>query len=414
MANIQLPLTYSNELFVAREEEIKIVMDIIGETRSGQAQKRTVTFIGERGIGKSWLLRRLYEVIGQKFKENVMIFTFDLEQYAAETPTSAVADILTRFRREVIGLQGNFGASLAEMNRTVIDELHTRLDSRSLLILADSVYESGWELLGMLEEYFLGPLAIEPRTVIIMAGRGRAYPWRTPELGTRAIFRSLEPFDTDTTLEQLERITVHDKQHVRMELNQQSVERLWNYSKGNPLVNSRLAMDPNPEQALDEAIKDMLSIVEPRDRDDVRRYLEALCVLQSFKEDRIPQMLTAYEPGQDYSAWGYAESRKVRELLTRYAFARWDEDKNGYVISDTPREQVELYLKSKRDKTEWKNLQCAAYALYSQWAQKYQRAQRLWLDEAQYHASQLEGAGFPVEEVCLRHEQPAVQSASGD
>lgn len=393
MANL-LPLDYSEDLFVARSDEVKLVLDTIQEVGRGASEiRRTVTFTGERGIGKSWLLYYLRERLRDRV--DARLFYFNLEDYNRTADHEyVVADLLKRFRHDVIARHrtaASLSASLADMSRVIIKELREISRNYVLVILADSVYESNWSLLSLLEEYLLGPLAIEPHTVTVITGRGRAYPWRTPELGIHAEIIPLEAFDFAKTREQLRRIKRNRR--VDFTLEEQDIQNIFDYSHGNPLVNSHLALSHDVPGTLDATIDEILSIVDENERQEVRDYLEALCVLRAFKEDRIPAMLSVYYGRETYQSWGYKEARIVRELLTKYAFAYWEEEKYGYVISTSPREQVELFLKTQKNPL-WCALQCTAYSLYRKWADQYPRAGDLWKNEADYHADVLREAGY--------------------
>lgn len=387
---------YATELFVARDKEIELVAGIIHDVlKSHRADQRTVIFVGERGIGKSWLLHHIAHDVHARFGDDVNTFAFNLKDSAEQDPTEYVAGLLSRFAK-TINLPGHTGVTLADMSRALGDGLRrTRRAREAYVILADSVFESDWDLLASLEEYFLGPLAIEPHTVIVMTGRGPEYPWRTPELGTQARIRPLEPFDERETSDQIHQLTAYDKSLRVKPGDRAQIHDIYGYSRGNPLITSSLVHQPEqPAVALDTAITEMLDIVNPNERDEVRTGLEALCVLQSFREDRIPDMFQAYDPENPaYHDWSYAQSRTVRELLTRYAFATWDDARNGYVISRSPREQIELYIKL-TDPARWRRLHCRAYLLYSDWTETYPRARTLWQHEADYHDHILRDAGF--------------------
>lgn len=375
---LELP-RYSPGVFVDREGETSVVMEkarALAERRP--VDKRTVIFIGERGTGKSWLLAHLQNELA---RTGVVVFLVSLGEYAGWNPLLAVADLLKRLSAATGGRREGLGATLADMSRNLMQDVRKWLDEKALALLVDQVYESDWKLLAALEDYLLGPLAVEPRVLIVMTGRGRAYPWKTPELRLKAEFIDLRPFpDESTTAEQLER------QHKKAVPRAPEIHAL---SGGNPLANYLLAVHDDPAAGLDQVIEGMLETVPTEQRRQVRDYLEALCVLNSFDEERIPTMLAAYYGDDGYRRWSYAQARQVREELVKWAFARWDADRGGYVLDEPTRQLLERYLETaQRDR--WERLQQAASALYEGWARDYPRTKDRWQQEARYHVQQLQ------------------------
>jgi hypothetical protein len=376
--SIKLP-DYSPDKFVDRDEEIKLVKDRARKLAEGQAaDRRTIIFTGERGTGKSWLLAHLQGEI--ETLPDMQVFSFSLRKYADWEPVLAVADILKSLDNQLEEGGEALGATLAEMSRNLMENVRRALDHNALTLLVDHVYESDWNLLAALEDYLLGPLAVEPRVLIVMAGRGRAYPWKTPELRLKAQFEDLEPFDkANDTAEQLKR---------QQEKAVSRAKEIHEISGGNPLANYLLATEENPSKALDQVVRGMLETVPGKERQKVREYLEALCVLRAFDEERIPTMLAAYYDNEDYRDWSYAAARQVREALVKWAFAHWSADKGGYVLDELTRQLLERYLETAEHEI-WERLQEAASDLYEEWAEKYARTKDRWQGEVDYHTDQL-------------------------
>jgi len=371
-------LEYSSDRFVNRHKEIKRVMEKAQLLIQGLSPEgRTIIFVGERGTGKSWLLAHLRTEL--RALPGVTVFGFNLREYADWNPILAVADIIKQLGKAT-GQQTQ-GATLAEMSRNLMESLRRSLDKKVLVVSADHVYESDWKLLAALEDYLLGPLAMEPRVLIVMTGRGRAYPWKTPELRLKAEFVDLEPFpDVAITTEQLKR------QQKKAAARAPEIHEL---SGGNPLANFLLAVHSDPATALDQVIEGVLETVPDEHRRRVRDYLEALSVLRSFDEERIPTMLAAYYDDDTYRGWSYAQSRRVREELVKWAFAHWDADQGGYVLDELTRKLLERYLETARP-DRWERLQRAASGLYEEWTRDYPRTKDRWQQEVQYHVRQLQ------------------------
>lgn len=395
------PPPYSADKFVDREQEIGLVTNKARDLAAWKSvSRRTVIFSGERGTGKSWLLAHLARTEFPRIP-GVVVFLLSLRVYVGFDPILAVANILKDFRENVIGQQGGFGATLAEMSRQIVQEIRLLLREKIVVVLVDEVYEADWDLLAALEDYLLAPLAVEPRVLIVMAGRGRAYPWTAPELRLYSELYPLRPFpEMSWTSAQVEK-----------QVSKKAAEKapqIHELSGGNPLANYLLAVQREPAKALRQVIEGMLETVAQAQRQVVREYLEALCVLQAFDEERIPTLLAAYHGDPSYQQWSYAQARTVREQLVKVAFARWDEKKGGYVIDEYVRTLVERYLKQAQS-GRWRNLHCAAYRLYEQWFTEYPRARSRWQSETHYHAEQLRKAGHNPEECAKLESEVATE-----
>ncbi|MCX7840440.1 MAG: hypothetical protein N2559_13455, partial [Anaerolineae bacterium] len=327
--------------------------------------------------GKTWLLKHLAEEIPKIGK--VSVYLLDIK------PDTTVNKVIEDFRQRLLELKNGLAKTPAEMSRQVMQELRALLYKQFLVILVDQAYESDWKLLGEIEEYFLGPLAIEPRVFVVMAGRGRAYPWKTPELRLYADFKKLGPFtDENQTVEQLDKQAPEGKGRAK---------EIHQLSGGNPLANYYLAKGAS----IDTVINYILEVISPESRIKAREYLEALCVLQAFDEERIPAMLAAYYDDSTYLRWRYAQTRPVRDLLVKAAFARWNEDAGGFILDSQTQRLVENYLKTEQP-DKWKRLHCAAYRLYRNWMEEYSRARDHWQAQAHYHAQQLREKGYNPDE----------------
>lgn len=374
---INLP-KYREALFVNRDKEVHKVIDRAQNLAAGHAvSKRTVIFIGERGTGKTWLLKHLQVLLDRMSK--VTPCELDLIAYEDWNPLIAATDILQHLAKTLsINLQT---AEPSDMSRRFLERVTEQLADRVVVLLVDHVYEADWDLLDALEEYVLGPLAVEARTLIVLAGRGRPYPFRTPELRFDADYVDLKSFDVSKTREQLER---QQKRAIS------DAQEIYNISKGNPLANYLLAKHKDPGEALDQVIHEILrSIKDSSRRHRVRDYLEALSVLQVFDEARIPVMLAAYYDDPQYNQWSHAQAREVREALVETGFARWDSDEGAYVLDEPIRQLIEQYMRNK-ETSKWVSLQCAAAKLYEGWAQKYERTRERWKNQQKHHEKQLQ------------------------
>lgn len=367
-------LTFVPENFVHRTDEIERVRNVLKDLKENVSspQLKSIAFRGEIGIGKSWLLQRLYSEFAKD--ENLKIVYCDLKRYSGKDVSESVLEIMRLFVNE--NESKELGHSLGQASAAVIEKIQALLKQKILVIFVDHVYESDWKLLRTLEEYLLGPLAIESRTFFVLTGRGREYPWKTPELRLRAEFIDLKAFTSQETKEQLAKISPAAEQNY---------EEIYKNSSGNPLANS-LLVDRSRDK-FDQAIDHVLESIPEEERKRTRAYLEALSVLQYFDEERIPTMLQAYDPsiklGDEYS-----QASKIRDELVRTAFARWDDEKGGFVMDKYWQGLLSKYLELYEHK-KWLKLHEAACDLYTKWIKKYPTASKFWEKEIAYHKTLL-------------------------
>ncbi len=367
------PPAYAASKFVDRENEIALVMDRARAIAQGcPVEGRVIVFAGERGLGKSWLLYYLRDQLTSV--KDLSVYALSLKRYTTTpVPDLIVNDILTDFARTIF--PGKRWTSPAGLRQELWVELRALLQAEVLAVLVDEVHEADPRLLDELERYFLGPLALEPRVLIVMTGRGRLHLWRTPELRLKAVVKELQPFaDVDCTKEQLTR--QQKKAAPR-------ASEIHSLSNGNPLANYLLAAYSDPIAALDQVIEGMLEPLPSAERKQAREYLEALCVLRSFDEERIQAALTAYD-SVAYRDWTFEQAKQVREYLVRWAFARWDGARGGYITDEPTRHLVEVYLMTAQ-RSKWLELHKSACQLYTDWAGKYPTAAARWQEEAKYH-----------------------------
>jgi len=358
---------------VDRESEIALVMDKAEAIALGRpVEGRVIVFAGERGLGKSWLLYYLKDQLARV--KDLSVYALSLKAYVTTPVPALIVDgILADFARSIF--PGKRWTSPADLRLELWGELRALLQAEALAVLVDEVHEANPRLLEELERYFLGPLALEPRVLIVMTGRGRLHLWRTPELRLKALVQELQPFaDVDCTKEQLTR---------QQKKAASRASEIHSLSNGNPLANYLLAAYSDPIAALDQVIEGMLEPLPPAERKQAREYLEALCVLRSFDEERIQDALLAYD-SVAYRGCTFEQAKQVREYLVRWAFARWDGTRGGYITDEPTRHLVEVYLRTAQ-RAKWLRLHESACQLYTDWANKYPTAAASWQEEVNYH-----------------------------
>ena len=379
-------LEYDPALFVNREPQIQLVTDkaqALSEDKS--MRERTIVFWGYKGTGRTWLLRRLEEVLSGL--PGVRALYLDLERWSGHSQAKqAVQEIAVRLAQWVGEQLGSPPAAAGEEQVNHATLCHRlQADVQQLLsrcvtvLLLDHVYESDWNLLKRLEERILAPAAVEPRVLTVMAGRGQAYPWKTPELRLYVQDYHLEPFDQTLTQAQLE------KQKPEAVSRASDIHEM---SQGYPLGNYLLADRPTISEAMQQTVDGLLEGVPQKKR----CWLEALCVLHSFDEEHIPPLLAAYFEDESIANWSYKESRQARDRLLLTRMVRWKEEAGSWQVDEAIRPLLEEYLQQVKAEV-WRRLHCAAYNLYLGWKRQYSEETYLWQEKADYHAGCLRHAG---------------------
>jgi len=381
---------YDPTLFVNREPEITLVLDKATTIAAGEpVRERTIVFWGYKGTGRTWLLRHLTGLLEEM--PGIKPAYIDLDLFAGQPIEKAVRNL---FAQAVGNIWGPDSEQAALYGRTVdvpfstvaswlTSDIAELLQKQALVLLLDHVYEADWRLLEELEKRFLVYWAIHPRVLLVMAGRGQAYPWSTPELRLWTQDCLLRPFDQNLTMKQLEK------------LKPDAVPRaaeIHEVSRGYPLGNYLLAARPTISEAMQQAVDGLLEGVPKEER----AWLEALCVLRGFDEEHISILLAAYLNDPAILGWKYPQVRQVRDRLLLTRMVRWKEEAGSWEVDEAIRPLLEKYLQQARPET-WRRLHCAAYRLYEDWERKSPEERSCWQQEAEYHAGCLRNAGYDPE-----------------
>lgn len=277
-------LPYDPEKFVDREEEIRQILSLL---RQSQPRFKAVVIDGDRGVGKTWLSLHLHRTVLKTQIKGTTSWLFGLhsvdDQYRPEgvEPQDGerfVHDGKSIELNEVLEIIINClslklppNPDLAEKVNLIRSYIRNHVDDRFALIL-DSAYESNWSLLEQLEIHFLGELLTLSNFFIIVTGRGRPYPWKIPDL-IEPIHFGLGIFSNDQIKEQLKKFSISSVL---------SVDDIYEIGAGWPLFTERLANAQNRLEALDLAADIVFAVVPASERSTIRKYFEALCLLDGF------------------------------------------------------------------------------------------------------------------------------------
>lgn len=368
---MQLP-RYEPELFTGRDQEIKQVEEFVTKLLANERPvSRTIVFRGARGFGKSWLAIHLKRFVLARH-DQVLPFFIGLGQHyerilKAEQPGEWVVqpgdDPSATVAQLVDWLAGELGAVHARdadtndlagsIMQTITSPPFGRPPRRArvLALIIDSVFEADWELLKQLEATVLGRLATLPNVLIVLTGRGRAFPWETPQLNFPAAAVTLPSYDVADVKEQLRR------QLPGESFSDQEIEEIIKTGHGFPLNNLLLGQVLRKGLKLNDVISELLSFVaDSADLREVRLQLEALCLLERFREDQIMPMVRRRQalgrmgrPGDERAeldAGTLTEARRVKDELVRLGLMRWEG--GGFVIDPSIRVLMAHYLERER------------------------------------------------------------------
>jgi tetratricopeptide (TPR) repeat protein len=356
-------LEYKPGRFVERRE-ISDILEALSEIAGGDVDVRVIPIECESGTGKTWLLRHMAEIavardsdhplgVGhlletRKETSGIHSLYVNLEDWldtSRDNPPASMSEAATKLLTGVIEQvqawngqgsllrQAKSGTrDLSELGRvleTNVRQLAIGADSRQPLVvfLVDHVYESPWAFLKVLDGCFFGPLAAIPRVVLITAGRGRGFPWQSPDMWLlRRDPIRLGPLDLSQTRQLL----------VQMEASaSKKAESVFNYSDGYPRRSYLIAKYGRAEGIAAEVAM-LLSVVPADRRSQIQAYLEALCVVVAFDEDSIPRLLSTYRDHLEKRGKTMPlpenQAALVRHDLVEYGFAIWNDEYRGWVV----------------------------------------------------------------------------------
>lgn len=384
---------YRDELFVNHDSEIELVEDAVSAAVEREAErKRAVTFYGERGSGKTWLMRRLGNLLPKDFVDkNVEVLSLFLAPppvepvpapdeprwFAVESEsTMAEAVVLEAVkwvcRRWAILHDPNAG--LDELTYWLGRDLPRKTD-RTYVLLVDSVFEVNRDWLPRFEDHLLAPIASLENGLVVMTGRGAPFPWRSVPLRNDHCERVLAPFSEHAVADQLHSNHLND--------DPARVALIRKLGGGYPLNSYILAQADPPSLALDKLIRVLLEFVQRPQQSQASEALISLCVLERFREREISSMLTFYricfEPSEPAPKFAAEDARRVRDVLLENALVRWEID--GYTINASVQIAFRSYL-CYRNISLFEYLIDRAEAMYLEWADKYENAREHYRRQA--------------------------------
>ncbi len=259
---------------------------------------QVLRLVGERGVGKTWLLRHLAE---------------DDEQVV---PAAVYVDLLERC---------DFGTP-EDFCDAVQRQIGLRCGSKSAILLLDTVPLHLDDHLRALENKVLRPHLSQRGSMVIMA---LSHPsrdgWRAPILrGGESLW--LHSFVQPQTLSQLQRLEKAGQ--VKVRLNAAAVQ---DRGGGLPLLNY-LFTQYEQDVAFEFLLEYVFRQIPAQERAAVRSYLDAVCVLESLERTSIEGALRVYHRGQPQAGPYHPHARRAHNTLREYGLARSSPDLPGRIV----------------------------------------------------------------------------------
>lgn len=385
---------YKPSLFTSREQIIAAILDR-ADLSTRPAFSRTVVVRGERGSGKTFLTLHLHrKIFPEKGIKSFLIRLTPLTENEEYEPGPnewlMPSDIGQQDRNQVIQsilLQAArwCGIPEADLQGASTGQISTWLGKRISMdgntpyaILVDSAYEAPWPLLDLLERYLLATLASLPNVLLVITGRGEPYPWQSAYIRTERLEHPLVPFTPDETLTALERYKTEGGKPIDLA----NCEKIYDRARGHPLMTVLLALGAT----WGEVVTELISVIPEKNRETYRIYLEALAVLQGFRDGEIAPMLYAYTDNPKYRDYSDILSREeIREPLVLTKLVSWgsgwfemDKDLRWAICQYLIHEQPEKWIRQNK----------AAAELFTKWIELYPRGKTFYQKQIEHYEYQ--------------------------
>lgn len=408
---------YRNYHFENREDELNKVLSFLDQVKKRATATRTLVFHSESGTGKTFFSFHLNRTVfaGEKFRldgtshpvestysflrcdgtdckvEGVQSFLLCLgpaaasedaplvNEYFANQELAEIAKIedndkrLEKFQELIksilkklkayIGSKRDEDPELKVFSGYMIADVKSSTEKAPLVLIVDSVFEQEWDFLRELESFFLAPMASLPQVMIILTGRGRMYPWESPQLQTLVEVHKdmLKPFIKAEQIEQ---------QIGSLNIQEVNTTELVRVSKGNPKLNRILAIHGVEAEGLELALDEFLGTEASLHR----KYLVPLAVWDGFRQEEIIAVLKADDEKGSYENMSRVQIRReIIDPLIKTQFVRWEDGQ--WRMDETLKNLIQEFL-CLTDLERWKRLNQAAIELYQEFVKELKKQQK--------------------------------------
>lgn len=387
--------------FVNREEEINLIEDRIGTIRyGGSVFKVVINFYGVVGIGKTYLLKKLRELILDKELPCAYVDLAERD-YSAQDRLLLLEDLADRLPNSADGApltasvnnpEGDLQTTL-EAFLNYIDHL-TRQCSEPVVFLFDTLEKGDQELLDWLEDAVISPLIQTDRVLVVVASRA-AYRWKRFEVRRRSESHQLGPFSEKTTERQLP-----------SEYNALA-PKFVQLTHGHPFGNSRVLesvrqieqevgrpLHPddfeNYQKRLIQELVDKLIVPHVMEgvSSEIRRACRVMALARQFDVNMLRRLLTQFveDPFAGKSAAYFL--RVVGEMV-KTTLVEWSSDRKGYKLDDTIRWMLALNMRLLA-RERYEEINRKLIELYTEWINEVPENRSGFIIERLYHEACLQ------------------------
>jgi len=385
MQNLEIATQYSGNKFVERKKILqsiqKIIKAISKSDRSELDSRRTLHILGERGTGKTWLLKCLHYAefpeISTSENKKISSFYIDFEsrrtiplekkEYGVpwhtaddgdEAFTNSLVDLLYWMTQQ-LGIQTAYtpddpnddekGDYLPDLTEGLMGSISEKLSEERddvFVLLLDGVYSQPAGFLRLLEQHLLHPLmAADFRVMLIMSGRGEMHRWITPFLLDFSIKERLGHFDE-------EGLKIVLKKHGYATSGIDFVF-IYDVSWGYPLpalITAKGLQERKKKTAiLNELIDTLYEFIPEEPRAQVLTYVEGLCTLNpwhpsqksqwGFRKQVIDRQMETYRECKNTGVQQMigSSNQDIFGMLHNYHILRWNDDASGYILDEVLR-----------------------------------------------------------------------------
>lgn len=387
--------TLLTDLFVNRAEEIDQVEELIQEVRR-EGTGRAMHLLGERGSGKTWLMRYLHLVELQESpsEESVLSFYLDFSTdaeansgYGINLPELPLNEDASEYRFD--SYEDNEDALLDLMKKiadkldilyffdSMLPDLSQRLragierkcsvEGKVVVLLLDDIYSRSESLLDLIEQHLLKPLLQLP-VVILLSGRGSPFDWISTELRLYAETISLKSFNKATMGEQIQKYLEYLGKKGNGTRGVDNLDEIYRVSAGYPYASlylaDRLREGNTISDVLDKLVDCLFGFIGDEDqRREVIENVEALAILNPWEVTEDPKTRWGFRINavrvflNYYRQCKYGDEEKIDgsdamdifQELTTLRIVRWEQN-IGYYIDEALRFPVVARMKAKEPK----------------------------------------------------------------
>jgi len=390
--------------FVGRKRQINLVEERIHIIRyGGSVFQALINFHGVIGIGKTMLLLELEKRIRDKGLPCALVdFAAKVYEFSPLGKAVLLEDIARGFADGAPPWQPLQQGIPAEEQVQAMQQLFpqyvtdlTREHDAPAVLLLDTLEKADPQLLDWLEDQVISPLIRTDRVLVIVASRS-PHRWKRFEVRRRAYQDPLEPFDEETTQEQLPQeydalaADVLRLTHGHPLSNVQVIEgvRKIEQDVGHPLTSTDF--EEHQKRLIQELVDDL---IEPQVMEDVstdiRRAYRVMSLARQFDVNVLRRLLTRFveEPFAGKSA---AYFLSVVGNMVKTTLVEWSSARRGYVLDRTIRWMLALNMKLTATER-YQEINRELIDLYDEWIDRVPENRSGFIIERLYHGACLQG-----------------------